>query len=142
MNKKIFFIISVGALLVLAALLGATIGQSGSEAASSYSAVYLTTGDIYFGKLSWFPSPRLTDVWFIQRSVDAENQSQLNLLPFSSSFWGPMNEVHLNPKQIVLWARLKAGTDISRALADPNIMRQLQTPQAPTDQQNTVPSQP
>lgn len=128
MNKKFVFIVVIALLLILAAAFGATIGKSGSKAASPYSAVYLTTGDIYFGKLSWFPSPHLTNVWFVQRSVDAQNQSQLGLVPFSSAFWGPINAVYLNPKQIVLWTRLRAGTDISRALEDPNLMRQLQVP--------------
>ena len=55
-------------------------GGAGSAAAndsslSPYSAVYLSTGDIYFGTLVWSPSPHLEDAWFLQRSTNAEGNA-------------------------------------------------------------------
>src|SRR3989344_8642132 len=65
---------------------------------SPYSAVYLATGDIYYGKLSWFPRPKLREVWFLQRGVDPQSgQAQFGLNRFATAFWGPVDEMYLNP---------------------------------------------
>ncbi len=87
-----------------------------SSSLSPYSAVYLSTGDIYFGELSWFPKPRLKDAWFIQRGVDAENQAALSVVPMDSVFWGPIGEINLNPDTIIFSARLRSDSQIIQLL--------------------------
>ena len=84
--------------------------------ASPYTAVYLTTGDIYFGKFARFPKPRMTDVWFLQRSAGENNQPQFGILPFKSAFWGPINEINFNPNQILFWANLRNDSSVLKAL--------------------------
>lgn len=81
-----------------------------------YTAVYLQTGDIYFGKMSWFPWPRLKEVWFLQRTVGAENQPQLGVAPFKTVFWGPTDEVRLNPKQIIWWTTLREDSELLKGI--------------------------
>ncbi|MBU6500209.1 MAG: hypothetical protein KGJ89_00010 [Patescibacteria group bacterium] len=93
---------------------------------SEFSAVYLSTGDIYFGKLDWFPWPRMKNVWFLQRTVDQQNQAQLGVAPFASAFWGPVDEVYLNPKEIVLWTSLRNDSQLAQALANPSALKQAQ----------------
>lgn len=124
------FIIIVLVLLGVGVWLGVNLGRSAEGGASAYSAVYLTTGDIYFGKLSWLPKPRLTNVWLLQRNVDNNNQPQLGLVPFTSSFWGPVDEIYLNPKQIVFWTRLSKDSAVVRAFDNPALLQGL--PQATT----------
>ena len=94
-NKNLFpvFIIIILVLVGVGVWLGVSFGRSAGGGASPYSAVYLTTGDIYFGKLSWFPNPRLTNVWLPQRNVDSLNQPQLGLTPLTSAFCGPVDEI-------------------------------------------------
>ncbi len=103
---------------------------------SEYSAVYLTTGDIYFGKLSWFPSLRLTNVWFLQRSVNQQNQAQLGLSALKNAFWGPVDEVHLNAKQVIFWTSLRNDSQLVQAFANPSSLQssgqQLPSQQLPS----------
>lgn len=140
MVKKIIILllILVALLIILGVWLGYNLSRAdGAGGVSPYSAVYLRTGDIYFGKLSWFPKPRLKNVWFIQRSVDEKNQPQLGLLPFTSAFWGPIDEVSLNPAEIVFWTRLRGSSDAARAFANPGAFR---APPAPEARDGTSPS--
>ncbi len=76
-----------------------------------YYAVYLTSGDLYFGKISWFEPHTLTDVRMIQREQASEkDQPVLSLVEFSKSVvWGPIKELELNEKNI-LWIS-KLGDD-------------------------------
>ncbi len=91
---------------------------------SAYSAVYLTSGDIYFGKLDLFPWPRLENVWVLQRSLTAQNQPQLTVVPFKSAFWGPVDKVYLSPLEILLWTHLRNDSQMARALSDPSLLNQ------------------
>lgn len=70
---------------------------------SSYYAVYLLSGDLYFGKMSWFNPYVLSDVRIIQKEQKSEKeQPALNLVKFQDIFWGPMGDLKLN-KENVLW---------------------------------------
>ena len=89
----------------------------------------MATGDIYFGKMSWFPWPRLRGVWYLQRTVSEANQPQLGVIPFSSVFWGPVDSMYLNPRQIVFWTNLRSDSELAKALGNPSILNQLQSPQ-------------
>jgi hypothetical protein len=152
-NKIIFFGILIVVVIVLAVWVGILIAgmQSGSnpDSASPYSAVYLSTGDIYFGKLSWFPSPHMTDVWLITRSQDQSGQAQTSLIPFKSVLWGPMDEISFNSQDIVFSTRLKNGSQIVSAMENPSSATSGQngtagTPTtnngAPTNASTTAPS--
>ena len=121
------FIIAIVLVVVLVLAVGVWLGSrlltaQNPEGESDYSAVYLTTGDIYFGKLDWFPLPHLKNVWFLQRSVDQQNQTQLGVSPLNSAFWGPVDEVYLNPKEIVFWTHLRNNSQLAQALANPSAL--------------------
>jgi hypothetical protein len=87
---------------------------------SPYSAVYLTSGDVYFGKLSWFPSPHMTDVWYLNRTAGPNGQAQISVAPFKGAFWGPMDEINFNPKQILYWTRLSNASQLVKGLENPS----------------------
>lgn len=91
---------------------------------SPYTAVYMTTGDVYFGKFSSFPKPRMTDVWFLQRSAGQDNQPQYGIVPFGNAFWGPVNEVNLNANQILFWASLRNDSQVVKVLQNPSSAQQ------------------
>ena len=122
-SKVIFFGIVIVVIVVLAVWAGILIASapSGSnpDAPSPYSAVYLSTGDIYFGKLSWFPSPHMTDVWFISRSQGQNGQTQTALAPWKSVFWGPSDEISFNAQDIVFSTRLMNGSQVVAAMENP-----------------------
>jgi flagellar basal body-associated protein FliL len=125
-GKKIIWSIIV--LVVLVAIgVGIWMAVSASKdpnGASPYSAVYLTSGDIYFGKLSWFPQPHLTDVWYLQRSTDASGKTQVSVAPLKSVFWGPMDEVTLNASQILFTTHLSNSSQLVSGFENPQSLQQ------------------
>ena len=124
-NSTIFFVLVV---LFLALAIALGIVMKRDEGASAYSAVYLTTGDVYFGKLSWFPHPHMTNVWLLQRGVDAQNQPQLGASPFKNAVWGPMDEVTFSEKQIVFWTRLRSDSQVAKGFENPQSLQPEGTP--------------
>lgn len=144
-NKKIIYwvvaaVVAVVALLVAFQPWHSIWGSSENAKASEITAVYMTTGDIYFGKMDWFPWPRLKNVWYIQRGVDQKQQPQVGLAPFKDIFWTPIDEVYLNPKEIVFWTRVKDGTQLAEALKNPEAFKQSQANTQPSAQSSgTVP---
>lgn len=94
-------------------------GGAQQPALSPYSAVYLSTGDIYFGKLSWSPTPHMDDAWFLQRGTDAKGNPTVGVYPFSQVAWGPSDTVNFNSQQIVFWTRLNATSSIAQLIANP-----------------------
>lgn len=133
LNKKIIgiLVIAVAVLVAAAVWVGMLFSKSETNGArpSAYSAVMLANGDVYFGKIAWFPSPRIYDAWILQRSVDENNQVQLDVVRASRAFWSPVDEVNLNFSQIVSWTRLRRDSQLVRALENPNLLQQISAPQ-------------
>ncbi|MGB9681257.1 MAG: hypothetical protein ACPLXL_01810 [Minisyncoccia bacterium] len=99
LNSKIFFFF----LIVLIALLGYLVYLNMKKLGEDrYYAVYLRTGDLYFGKISWFPKFSLNDVWLLQRSVDQNNQVSFSLVGFTEAVYMPVDRIDLN-KDNVVW---------------------------------------
>jgi hypothetical protein len=115
-SKKWLVIIIL--VIILAIALGVYLGVElnsfkANNQYSPYSIVYLTNGSIYFGRLSLFPWPSLKDVYSIQQD---QKTGQYSLISFSSSFIKPANEIYLNPKEIIFWARLKSDSPVAQAI--------------------------
>ena len=69
----------------------------------SYYAIYLTSGDLYFGKMAWYCPNTLTDVRVIQQQKDENEQPVLSLVSFNDGVvWGPAGDLKLN-KENILW---------------------------------------
>jgi hypothetical protein len=122
--KKNFTIILIIVVAVIFVAVGVWVGLnlSGGKpgvALSPYSAVYLSTGDVYFGTLDWFPTPHIQDAWFLERSTDAKGNPTVGVYPFSQIAWGPAGDVYLNAKQIILWTRLAATSSVAQAIENP-----------------------
>ncbi len=99
-----------------------THSSRGPDGPSPYSAVYLTSGDIYYGKLSWFPQPHLTDVWYLQRSTAADGSSVVSVAALRNVFWGPVDEINLNPKNILFWTNLRNDSQLVSGFENPQAL--------------------
>jgi len=77
----------------------------------TYHAVFLRTGDMYFGKLSRFPKLILSDVWFIQRNVD-EEQGGFNLMKYSNAMFGPEDKMEINKENVVWISKLRDDSQV------------------------------
>lgn len=122
MNKKITIILIVLVIVLIALTIWLVLKLGNSDTAknasntSDLSFVTLTNGETYFGKLSFFPSPRLTNVFFLQRTADAKNNPQISLQAFKDTLWGPVDELNLNPKEIISWAKLRSDSQVVQTI--------------------------
>lgn len=82
-----------------------------------YYAVYMTTGDLYFGKLSHFPKLSLSDVWLLQRNENSENP--FGITRFDKAFWGPEDEINVDSKNIVWTTKLKNDSQLTEFFRNP-----------------------
>lgn len=76
-----------------------------------YYAVYLENGDIYFGKLSFFPYSSLSNVYFLQKNP-SDPQNPFSVLKFENAFWGQENKIYINKKKIIWKTRLKDDSQV------------------------------
>ncbi len=113
-NRLIISVLIIILLILIATILWLVVRMNDNKTTeySPYSAVYLSNGEIYFGRLSWFPSPKLKNVFFIQNNQDDENPG-LSLQSLKSAFWGPADEIQLNSKEIIFWAKLRSDSQVA-----------------------------
>lgn len=103
---------------LLAALLVVTIAAAAlyftKVVEKPYSAVMLLNGDIYFGKLSYFPKLSITDAYTFQigASPDDPEQAVTQLVPLTSLSWGPERLV-LNKDTIASISLVAPGSRIA-----------------------------
>jgi hypothetical protein len=116
-------LIVIGAIILIAVGVWAGMRLSdrgtSTSALSPYSAVYLSTGDIYFGTLDWYPTPHMENAWFLQHTTDAKGNAAVGVYPLSSVAWGSSGEISFNPQQIIFWTRLNATSSIAQLIANP-----------------------
>lgn len=81
-----------------------------------YSGVYLTTGEVYIGKLSHFPfwPMRMSDVYLVQTGAE---EGSIDLLPLNTILWAP-NKVELSEENVILFGRIGEDSPVAQALAE------------------------
>jgi len=84
-----------------------------SRVIDSYYAVYLNTGDLYFGHLTTFPTVIMTDVYYMQRN---ETDKSVGLQRFTDSVFNPENKITLNRDNIVWTTKLKDDSEVIKAI--------------------------
>ncbi len=133
---------------------GAVLGASTSmEASSGYQAVFLTNGQVYFGKLADADSdyPVLTDIYYLQvvqpplqgqqtqtQAATSQSQPQISLVKLGNELHGPVDEMHIAKSQILFYEDMKQDSQVYKAIeaykANPTGQ------QAPTDDNTTPPA--
>lgn len=71
-----------------------------------YYAVYLTSGDVYFGQLHFFPSLVMNDAYFLQADSTREEGGYV-LSRFSNALWQPKGTIKFNRDHVLWIAELK-----------------------------------
>jgi hypothetical protein len=99
------------AIILLMVLVYISFGNKVNTIKNPYSAVFLRTGDMYFGKLSRFPKLTLSDVWFLQVS-NQEDQAGFNLAKFSNAMFGPQDKMELSKENIVWISKLADDSQV------------------------------
>ncbi len=118
-TQKLLMVVVV---LLVAVLSGVAYreGWFGGMGGGRYHAVYLETGDMYFGTLKggWLSTMRMDDAGVLQ--VNQQNkETPFSMTPLKNAFWGPMGSIEINRAKVVWTARLDNDGQVSAMLNDP-----------------------
>jgi hypothetical protein len=96
---------------------------------SGYQAVFLTNGQVYFGKLSHFSADYVTldDIYYLQvgpqqgSSITPSQSSttpgqQISLVKLGNELHGPVDEMHINRSQVLFYEDLKSDGQVVKAI--------------------------
>jgi hypothetical protein len=128
-------LVVAAALIVSALLLGWIIGNNddgptGYQNIDSkrYQAVFLSNGQVYFGRLSNSGSElvKMTNIWYLQvqqgtQSADALNdssKSQVSLAKMGNELHGPDDSMSISKDQVLFWENLKDDSKVVKAIKD------------------------
>ncbi|HBB49564.1 TPA: hypothetical protein DEQ22_02085 [Candidatus Nomurabacteria bacterium] len=83
-----------------------------------YSIVYLTTREVYIGKLATFPDFQLKDSYILQVIKDEKDPTKNNfqLQPTKEALWSPQ-VLHLVKDNVVFYGPLMSDSSIAKTLA-------------------------
>lgn len=122
MDSKKGTLIIVGVVIVVLLLIAAvflTLGLTPSRNPFErpYSMVYLSTGEIYIGKLSTFPRMRMTDGHLLQvvRDPNDETKANFQLVPVKETLWGS-EKLLLNRDQVMFYGPIGQNSKVAEAL--------------------------
>jgi len=115
LNKKVLVVVAA-VILILAGIAIYFVFFAG-KIQQKYSVVYLTSGELYVGKLSYFPTLTLTDTYLLQ-SVKQENQPvNFQLAPLSEAMWSP-EKLYINRNQVLFTAKISPNSKVGKAIQD------------------------
>jgi len=117
LKKQIVWFVAV---VLLAGLTGCERGHGnkGPEITTPYTAVLLDNGQLYYGKLANAGSkfPELTDVYYIQSSVNQESKAVTSVLVRRGNEWHGPDRMFLNERHIVLIEPVGTGSKVAQLI--------------------------
>ncbi|MBI2645164.1 hypothetical protein HYW94_03275 [Candidatus Uhrbacteria bacterium] len=121
-ERKKFFPVPKILWYILLAVVVLGIGYYGwrsYERSKLYSIVYLQTGEIYVGKLSFFPKVTLADPYILRVTKDEKDPKKNNfqLSPLKETVWNTKS-LTLNKPHIVFYGLLDKDSQAGRALSN------------------------
>lgn len=130
-SKKVWWIATIIVVVALAALgfVGRYFWMGGSQVDSSkYQAVFLSNGQVYFGKLHAYYTehPYLTDVYYIQANstdttkTSADTNGNQQLIKLGGEIHAPEDEMILNKQSILFVENLTSGSKVVKLIQDGN----------------------
>ena len=98
-------------------------GVKGKE----YQAVFLTNGQVYFGKVSRVDGSyvKLTDIYYLQvqqqvqpKDSSSSQQPQVSLAKLGGELHGPEDVMYISRQQVLFWENLKDDGKVTKAIKD------------------------
>ncbi len=129
MNRTVGWVVGV---LIVAAIIWGIVTKMGpgSASASDYKAVFLTNGQVYFGKVAnEAASPVvLTDVFYLQvqqqlqqadkNGVTPAPAQQIQLVKLGKEIHGPSDEMRINKDQVLYIESLKSDGKVVKTITE------------------------
>ena len=118
LQNKVKILVVLVVVLVLGLVFVLFRGKLGGLVKTDYSIVYLTTGEVYIGKLTTFPDLQLTNAYILQISKDEKDPTKNNfqLNPIKDALWAP-KKLHLVRNNISFYGPLSPDSNIAQTLA-------------------------
>ncbi len=108
--------ILLAVVIVLIVALAAVVAWQFWFKTPTYYAVYLKTGDLYFGELTTFPYFGLTHVYMVQ--VNAQDKTNpVSVQKFTNIFWGPTDSLRINRDEVVWYTPLSSQSQLAQLIA-------------------------
>jgi hypothetical protein len=134
-SSRLPWILLLVVVVIVAAVLGVLfrdkLGMGKAETVSDYQAVFLTNGQVYFGKLSDKNDKYVTlnDIYYLQvnqalqqtqngQQPAANQQPQLSLVKLGNELHGPVDEMKINRDQILFFEDIKKDGRVAQAIAE------------------------
>jgi hypothetical protein len=92
---------------------------------TEYQAVFLTNGQVYFGKLADLNHKyvSISDIYYLQVQQSLQDgktatnsNSQVSLAKLGSELHGPEDQMHISSDQILFWENLKSDSKVVQAI--------------------------
>jgi hypothetical protein len=94
---------------------------------STYQAVFLNSGQVYFGKLSFFGTwLTLKDVYYLQAtdalqagtaaSLPTNGQQKIQLVKLGGELHGPTDEMNIPKDKILFWENMRSDSKVIEAI--------------------------
>lgn len=93
-----------------------------------YQALFLTNGQVYFGKVSKVDSSyvKLTDIYYLQvqqpvqpgADKNAQSNQQVSLAKLGGELHGPEDMMYVSRSQVLFWENLKDDGKVAKAIKD------------------------
>lgn len=118
-DKRVRLLIFTVALIFIGAVGVGVYVFSFVNANKPVTGVLLETGDMYFGRLSYFPRLSLEEVYVVQSVTDPLNPTQTiyQVVPLRFSIWSP-SKINLNYDKIVFMGRVGEDSQVMRAIRE------------------------
>lgn len=113
-------IVSTTMLIAVAAILLGCNNDQSSKFETTYQAVLLTNGSVYFGKLDGYQTkfPVLNDVYYVQTGVDPATKKSSSVLVKRGKELHSPDRMYLNPSQIVLVEPVGPDSKVAQLIAE------------------------
>ena len=106
-----------------------TVLKDSGDNISDYTAVFLTNGQVYFGKMYSSPGDQLDvrDIYYLQvnqqiqpdqKKTDTDAQPNVVLVKLGDELHGPNDRMLINKSQVIFTESLKKGSKVVDAIAN------------------------
>lgn len=125
----ILVLVIIAGLIVVGSILSRQFSSGTAIDSSKYQAVFLSNGQVYFGKLqnSTGEYLKLTNVFYLQTKTDTTTQNpqttsntsnNVELVKLGSEIHGPDDQMIINHSQVLFYENLKSDGRVSQSITN------------------------
>lgn len=113
-------------ILLVAVIVLSLVGNNDTQKESSYvdssklQAVFLNTGQVYFGNVTKLNNSYmiLTNIYYLQTTNGANNSTNVTLVKLGCELHQPDDQMIINQEQVTFWENLHDSGQVAKAVAD------------------------